>query len=182
MCSHLRYHPSWFTASVRILTRWLPFRNSQAPSTSLPLRTGESGRAEKDELQKADAPQDAIYAVIDYEDAYVQPIILSALKSLVPSNRLRLLAPETSNPTEQVPEGAKFLQIRAYESIDFDHASSQPGTSLINSYVIRKALAAPRLLCSSPHAVRTYVQFTPVQVVRCCPLPSRKQQGGREKR
>lgn len=149
MCSRLRYHPSWFTASVRILTRWLPFRNSQAPSTSLPLRTGESGRAEKNELQQADGPQDAIYAVIDYEDAYVQPIILSALKTLVPSTRLRLLAPETSNPTEQVPEGAKFLQIRAYESIDFDHASSQPGTSLINSYVIRKALIRKHFLSST---------------------------------
>ncbi|KUI70027.1 putative tubulin--tyrosine ligase PBY1 [Cytospora mali] len=112
--------------------------------------TVETGKSSENELKKADAARDTLYAVIDYEDAYVQPIILSALKSLVPSDRLRLLsAEELSNPAEQVPEGAKFLQIRAYESIDFDHASSQPAKSLINSYVIRKALIRKHFLSST---------------------------------
>lgn len=71
------------------------------------------------------------------------------MNSLVPSNRLRLLPAESSNPAEQVPEGAKFLQIRAYESIDFEHASTQPATSLINSYVIRKALIRKHFLSST---------------------------------
>ncbi|ROW13471.1 hypothetical protein VPNG_04449 [Cytospora leucostoma] len=112
--------------------------------------TGETGRPEEGGSSEAGAAQDAIYAIVDYEDAYVQPIILSALKSLVPSDRLRLL-PTTgsSNPAEQVPEGAKFLQIRAYESIDFDRASEQPTASLINSYVIRKALIRKHFLSST---------------------------------
>lgn len=127
-----------------------PFRNPQASSTSLPLRTGETGLSKEVQLEKADAAQDTLYAIVDYEDVYVQPIIISALKSLVPSNRLRLLsAKPSSDPAEQVPEGAKFLQIRAYESIDFDHASSQPTTSLINSYVIRKALIRKHFLSST---------------------------------
>jgi tubulin---tyrosine ligase len=48
-----------------------------------------------------------------------------------------------------VPKGAKFLQIRAYESIDFDHASANPATSLVNSYVIRKALIRKHFLSTT---------------------------------
>lgn len=89
-------------------------------------------------------------AIVDYEDAYVQPIILSALKSNIPSNRLRLVSPDPSRSlAEQVPKGAKVLQIRAYESIDFDHASANPGASLINSYVIRKALIRKHFLSTT---------------------------------
>lgn len=89
-------------------------------------------------------------AIVDYEDAYVQPIILAALQSLIPPGRLRLLSPDPSrNLEEQVAKGAKVLQIRAYESIDFDHASSNPATSLINSYVIRKALIRKHFLSST---------------------------------
>ncbi|KAK7747552.1 hypothetical protein SLS53_001807 [Cytospora paraplurivora] len=112
--------------------------------------TGETGRSEEGGSSKAGAAQDAVYAIVDYEDAYVQPIILSALESLVPSDRLCLLpTTESSMPADQVPEGAKFLQIRAYESIDFDHASEQPAASLINSYVIRKALIRKHFLSST---------------------------------
>lgn len=91
-----------------------------------------------------------MFAIVDYEDPYVQPIILSALQSHIPSNRLRLLSPDPSRSlAEQVPKGAKVLQIRAYESIDFDHASENPGTSLINSYVIRKALIRKHFLSTT---------------------------------
>lgn len=89
-------------------------------------------------------------AVVDYEDAYVQPIILSALQSLIPAGRLRLLSPDPSRSlAEQVPKGTKVLQIRAYESIDFDHASANPATSLVNSYVIRKALIRKHFLSTT---------------------------------
>lgn len=91
-----------------------------------------------------------MFAVVDYEDPYVQPIILSALQSHIPSNQLQLLSPDPSRSlAEQVPKGAKVLQIRAYESIDFDHASENPGTSLINSYVIRKALIRKHFLSTT---------------------------------
>lgn len=48
-----------------------------------------------------------------------------------------------------MPKGAKVLQIRAYESIDFDHASANPATSLVNSYVIRKALIRKHFLSTT---------------------------------
>lgn len=100
-------------------------------------------------MEKDDSSQagDILHAIVDYDDPYVQPIILSALHSVVPSQRLRLLPP-SSSPTD-VPQGAKFLQIRAYESIDFEHAMSNSSTSMINSYVIRKALIRKHFLSST---------------------------------
>lgn len=91
-------------------------------------------------------PTDIIYAIVDYEDAYVQPMILSALQSLIPTHRLRFLP--TSSPQ---PDGgaAKLLQIRDYESIDFEHAAAHPRTSLVNSYVIRKALIRKHFLSAT---------------------------------
>ena len=89
-------------------------------------------------------------AIVDYEDPYVQPIILSALQSLIPPDRLRLVSPDPSQSlAEQVPKNARLLQIRAYESIDFDHASANPAKSLINSYVIRKALIRKHFLSTT---------------------------------
>lgn len=90
-----------------------------------------------------------IYAIVDYEDAYVQPTILSALHSLIPRHQLRLV----SSPNDVLPEAGtapKILQIRDYESIDFDSAlSAATGSSLINSYVIRKALIRKHYLSAT---------------------------------
>lgn len=115
--------------------------------TSLPDRTAEAKHSE------ASSSEDIIYAIVDYEDAYVQPIILAALQALIPPQRLRLLPADTdvssSSPSPAVPEGAKLLQIRAYEALDFDRALSQPATSLVNSYVIRKALIRKHFLSTT---------------------------------
>lgn len=105
-----------------------------------------------------------MFAIVDYEDAYVQPIILSALQSHIPPSRLHLLSPDPSrNLAEQVPKGAKVLQIRAYESIDFDHASANPATSFINSYVIRKALIRKHFLSTT---VDHWVAKNPASLLR----------------
>lgn len=134
------------------------FRDQHEATTSLPLRTagtfGPESAAKAEETRPAVPPiagsGEEVYAVVDYEDAYVQPIILSALRSLIPPNRLRLLSPDANHKlAEQVPKGAKVLQIRAYESIDFDHASANPATSLVNSYVIRKALIRKHFLSTT---------------------------------
>lgn len=125
----------------------------QKSATSLPVRTAETVKVQDTiTTQKDKNPGGPIYAIIDYEDAYVQPLILSAVQSLIPPHRLRLLP--ASSTTSSLPEeaqqaGAKLLQIRAYESIDFDHAASHPGTSLINSYVIRKALIRKHFLSTT---------------------------------
>lgn len=88
----------------------------------------------------------AIQALVAYEDAYVQPLILSALKSLfkedVISIETALTATEDNSALAKSlssPED-KALQITSYETIDFEFAASNPRTYLINSYMIRKAL------------------------------------------
>lgn len=121
-----------------------PFRNA---TSSLPVSTIEKTESQDPPGKEGDsASSDVIYAIINYEDAYVQPLILSALKSLIPPRRLRLLPSLASSP---LPDGAKLLQIRDYESIDFEHATAHPRTSLINSYVIRKALIRKHFLSTT---------------------------------
>ena len=90
-----------------------------------------------------------IYATIDYEDLYVQPLLLAALKARLPPELLVLTASE--NKTSPIPheEDPRLLQWRQYESIDFDHLTANPSTSLANSYVIRKALIRKHYLSTT---------------------------------
>lgn len=99
--------------------------------------------------------QPHLYALVSYEDDYVQPLILSALESLLPQGSYTLLAPP---PTAEIslasllphPQTDKVLQISPYESIDFDFAAGRaPGTALVNSYVIRKALIRKHFLSAT---------------------------------
>lgn len=130
--------------NTRFSPYYFPFRNA---TSSLPVRTIEkTDTLEQPGKKEALSSDDIVYAVINYEDAYVQPLILSALQSLIPPPRLRLLP--TLAPLS-VPDGAKFLQVRDYESIDFEHATAHPRTSLINSYVIRKALIRKHFLSTT---------------------------------
>lgn len=150
------------------------FRNDEHEATpTLALRTGgtfgpNTATKAEDETQPplpaATGSGEQVFAIVDYEDAYVQPIILSALQSHAPPGRLHLLSPDPSRSlAEQVPKGAKVLQIRAYESIDFDHASANPATSLINSYVIRKALIRKHFLSTT---VDHWVAKNPASLLR----------------
>jgi tubulin--tyrosine ligase len=77
-----------------------------------------------------------IYACIDYEDPYVQPLLLNAVKARIPSELLVLIKDASELPSN----GSKFLQWRQYEKLDFDRLMSGSDASLSNSYVIRKAL------------------------------------------
>ncbi|KAK4542553.1 hypothetical protein LTR36_006601 [Oleoguttula mirabilis] len=90
-------------------------------------------------------PVDKIYAHIDYEDAYVQPLLLAALKARLPPDLL-ILVNETSAPP---PLDGKLLQWRQYENIDFEHLLQHPHTNLANSYVIRKALIRKHYLSTT---------------------------------
>lgn len=86
-----------------------------------------------------------IFALVDYEDSYVQPLVLAALEQTLPPEILVLIqdASELPSPT------ARFLQWRQYESIDFDHLLSAPHTCLANSYVIRKSLIRKHYLSNT---------------------------------
>ncbi|KAI9704025.1 MAG: hypothetical protein M1820_005646 [Bogoriella megaspora] len=88
---------------------------------------------------------DSLCAVIDYEDAYVHPLILSALHSCPSLGSCKLITSVSEAPSEN----AALLQFRAYESINFDLALSHSSTSLINSYIIRKALIRKHYLSTT---------------------------------
>ena len=99
-----------------------------------------------------------VYALIDYDDEYVQPLIVAAMESLLPAGSFTLVKPPSSwsksSPEIALPDliaelNAKVLQIMPYESIDFDFASSHPDTCLVNSYVIRKALIRKHFLSAT---------------------------------
>ncbi|CAG1971288.1 unnamed protein product [Fusarium graminearum] len=95
----------------------------------------------------------SIQAVISYEDAYVQPLILSALNSIFPEGVFNVITevPESDEPAlaKIVPSEENILQITAYESIDFEYAGSHERTTLINSYMIRKALIRKHFLSTT---------------------------------
>lgn len=115
--------------------------------TTLQLRPADNTR-----------PASHLYALINYEDNYVQPLLLSAINSILPADSFTLLSPPTSAvPDEPIPLSAlisnpstdKILQISPYESIDFDFASSHPKTCLVNSYIIRKAIIRKHFLSAT---------------------------------
>lgn len=85
-----------------------------------------------------------VYGLIDYPDAYVQPLVLRALDKLSKID-VRLVT-----TMDQLPSpSSRVLQIIAYEKLDFEHAMDQPTTSLIGSYTIRKALIRKHYLSTT---------------------------------
>jgi hypothetical protein len=86
-----------------------------------------------------------IYALIQYEDRYAQPILIEKFRSLLPPDLLVLIKDVSELPSPT----SKLLQWRQYESIDFDHLMDKPATSMANSYVIRKALIRKHYLSTT---------------------------------
>ncbi|RDA86665.1 hypothetical protein CP532_5059 [Ophiocordyceps camponoti-leonardi (nom. inval.)] len=97
-------------------------------------------------------------AVVAYDDAYVQPLIVSALRSILSDDALSLVteyhATEQGLAVAAAPDllskpEPRILQITAYESIDFEYAASHTRSCLINSYMIRKALIRKHFLSAT---------------------------------
>ena len=80
--------------------------------------------------------QPLIHALIDYEDPYVQPLVLSALQAHLPSSSYTFISSITDLPTAT----SHLLLITSYESLPFTHIHTHPTTTVANAYVIRKAL------------------------------------------
>ncbi|KXJ89712.1 5'/3'-nucleotidase sure [Microdochium bolleyi] len=107
-------------------------------------------------------PKNHFYALIDYGDAYVQPLILDALKKVFPQESFTLLDPP-SGPVDEnkseldlasllpknAPVHARVLQITQYEAIDWDYVGSHRRTCLVNSYMLRKALIRKHYLSAT---------------------------------
>ena len=113
--------------------------------------------------------RDAVYAMIAYDDEYVEPLVRQALARNFPKTEFCFLEPRDTPDKSQDLAAALFpskgqdhnggkddpkeekrvLQIVSYEAIDFEHASSHPGTCLVNSYMIRKALIRKHYLSAT---------------------------------
>lgn len=85
------------------------------------------------------------YALINYEDPYVQPLILSALEKRLPASTYELIVSITQLPSPT----SRLLQFVQYESIDFDHLMEHSSSSLTNAYIIRKALIRKHYLSTT---------------------------------
>ncbi|KAI0178606.1 sure-like protein [Hypoxylon sp. FL1284] len=116
-------------------------------------------------------PKQHFYALVAYEDPYVQPLILSALRKIFPPEAYTLLSmPESSAPDEPVSLGklvsgnnSQILQITPYEAIDWDYVDSHPKTCMVNSYMLRKALIRKHYLSAT---VEQWVAKRPESVLK----------------
>lgn len=86
-----------------------------------------------------------LYALVDYEDPYVQPLIISALKKRLLASTYELITSISQLPSPS----SRLLQWVQYESIDFDHLMDQSSSSVANAYVIRKALIRKHYLSTT---------------------------------
>jgi hypothetical protein len=120
------------------------YRYNKTPFAELHLeREGPEHKLKKRTTYTTMAPETPIHAVINYEDPYVQPLILSALKNRLPPASYKLV-----DSIKDVPSSTPCLQFVQYESIDWDHLMSN-STSLANAYVIRKALIRKHYLSTT---------------------------------
>lgn len=110
------------------------------------------------------ASDQTISALVDYEDPYVQPLILDALASRLPPDSYSLIKSLDEHSGEHKP----LLQFRDYESIDFDKAVDSPN-SMINAYVIRKALIRKHYLSTT---VGNWIVKHPSSVLKSHVKPS----------
>ncbi|KAI1275520.1 survival protein sure-like phosphatase/nucleotidase [Xylaria sp. FL0933] len=116
-------------------------------------------------------PKDHFHALIAYEDAYVQPLIISALEALFPPESFTVL----SKPPDAIKDDAislgkilpnprtNVLQVTPYEAIDWDFVAAHPETCLVNSYMLRKALIRKHYLAAT---VEQWVAKRPQSVLK----------------
>ncbi|CAK7232723.1 hypothetical protein SBRCBS47491_008368 [Sporothrix bragantina] len=143
-----------------------PTTTESTSAADMPLaRLSIAEPAAEKKAPQAPASNETLYALVSYEDPYVQPIILDALRAAVPESHLKLLtaAPGATAPTADEPvslqalidsvtietSSPKILQITPYEVIDFDYAASHAASTVINSYIIRKALIRKHFLANT---------------------------------
>jgi tubulin--tyrosine ligase len=121
--------------------------------------------------EKPSSQSAPLTAHIFYNDAYVQPLILSALTSrLSPTTfKYSLVTDEPSETTsEDAPDSSlsdtRTLQILPYESLNFTKALDAPtGAFLMNSYVYRKALIRKHFLAN---VVRMWSAKNPESILK----------------
>ncbi|KAL1622344.1 hypothetical protein SLS54_004907 [Diplodia seriata] len=83
-----------------------------------------------------------IDCLLNYEDPYVQPLIVEAFQRRLPASSFKLI----KSPEEH--RVGPMIQFGAYEALDFEKAVEMPNI-LINAYVIRKALIRKHYLSTT---------------------------------
>ncbi|EPS29764.1 hypothetical protein PDE_04714 [Penicillium oxalicum 114-2] len=104
--------------------------------------------------------QSPIFSIVDCDDSYVQTLVERALARRlsggVQSQRITTMAdlPDSKAPVFQYCE---------YERLDFEHAMSHPSTSLVNAYIIRKALIRKHYLSNT---IANWISKHPNSILR----------------
>lgn len=106
-----------------------------------------------------------IFAYVDYEDDYVQPLILAAIKTQLPPELIVFIHNISALPTPS----SRLLQWRQYEKIDLDHLTQYPNSSVANSYIIRKALIRKHYLATT---ISNWLTKTPSSILKDHVKPS----------
>lgn len=125
-------------------------------SKAVCVLTAVSSRSATNEYEDPESP--AFYALVHYEDDYVQPLILDALNSQLHGSRWQSITTLSDLQNASTP----ILQITSYETIDFYHLLANPSTSLANSYIIRKALIRKHYLA---HTVSSWLSKHPTSIL-----------------
>jgi tubulin---tyrosine ligase len=95
-------------------------------------------------------------ASIAYNDHYVQPLITSALHSRLASASYEVKLSSSISPKQPL------LEFHDYENINFERALSSPATTLINAYIIRKAIIRKHYLA---HTVSSWTTKHPDSIL-----------------
>jgi hypothetical protein len=109
--------------------------------------------------------ENKVYSIIEYDDSYVQPLILSALEKVLPAESYAIIK-SSEKPSASSSHLLQWLQ---YEEIDFEHQLSNSTTSLCNAYIIRKALIRKHYLSTT---IANWITKYPESVLRKHVKPS----------
>ncbi|KLU86605.1 TTL domain-containing protein [Magnaporthiopsis poae ATCC 64411] len=152
-----------------------PLREEAKPSAQVPDPSKPEDKTAPDVVMKTDTAESSsngkvsqdnagkFYALVAYEDPYVQPLIMEALDTVLPKDSYVLInAPPRSSDGKGeeaiqlerlLPSpDTKVLQITPYEAIDFTFGAAHVDSMLFNSYVFRKALIRKHFLSATVEA------------------------------
>ncbi|KAI9704230.1 MAG: hypothetical protein M1836_007091 [Candelina mexicana] len=115
----------------------------QAPGLEGELKLSEHPPNSKTTTKRRSSP--LFHAVVDYDDPYVQPMIIAALDSQLPTGSWSRISSTASLPDPALP----LLQFASYEAINFEHLLTYPRSSLATAYTIRKALIRKHYLSNT---------------------------------
>ncbi|KAK0709577.1 hypothetical protein B0T26DRAFT_654006 [Lasiosphaeria miniovina] len=149
-----------------------PISSSQAAEAAAQSSEADAVAALPHRGTAASSPSPQLYALVDYGDDYVQPLILSELSALLARTKTswQLLSPPSPshgspslNTLLPHPDTDRVVQIGQYEALDFAFAAAHPATARLNSFVIRKALIRKHFLSAT---VDAWVAKHPASVLR----------------